>query len=180
LAAGKAGLGGRHGPLAAPDAVRLALDLADGLHLAHGHGLFHGVVKPSNVMLADGPDVSVRLLDFGLALVTEEETLTAAGDVPGTLAYISPERLTGKTAGPETDVWSAGVLLWEALAGRHPFGRGPFLEMAKKIGRGAPSLATAEKGRAFFECEVGALIQLGLDMRAMDRGTRHDHTVRPE
>ena len=100
-------------------------------------------MKPANVLLADGPDVSVRLLDFGLALVTEEETLTAAGDVPGTLAYISPERLTGKPAGPATDVWSVGVLLWEALAGRHPFGAGPFLETAKRIGRGAPSLGTA-------------------------------------
>ncbi len=88
-------------------------------------------------------EISVRLLDFGLAYIGEEETLTAAGDVPGTLAYISPERLHGRTAGPETDVWSAGVLLWEALAGRHPFGTGPFLEIARRIARGAPSLATA-------------------------------------
>jgi hypothetical protein len=101
-------------------------------------------VKPSNVLLADGAEgISVRLLDFGLALVTEEETLTAAGDVPGTLAYISPERLEGKPAGPATDVWSAGVLLWEALAHRHPFGGGRFLDVARRIGRGAPSLATA-------------------------------------
>ena len=85
----------------------------------------------------------MRILDFGLALVGEEETLTAQGDVPGTLAYISPERLAGKPAGPETDVWSTGVLLWEALAGRHPFGSGPFLEITKRIGRGAPKLQSA-------------------------------------
>ena len=63
--------------------------------------------------------------------------------MPGTLAYISPERLAGKPAGPETDIWSTGVLLWEALAGRHPFGSGPFLEITKRIGRGAPALAGA-------------------------------------
>ena len=74
--------------------------------------------------------------------MTEEETLTAAGDVPGTLAYISPERLSGKPAGTATDVWSTGVLLWEALAHRHPFGGGRFLDVAKRIGRGAPSLGS--------------------------------------
>jgi serine/threonine-protein kinase len=131
-----------HGELDDAAAVEAAAQILEGLAHAHARGIVHRDVKPSNVLLADAPDVSVRLLDFGLALVTEEETLTAAGDVPGTLAYISPERLGGKTAGPETDVWSVGVLLWEALAGRHPFGTGPFLEIAKRIGRGAPSLAT--------------------------------------
>jgi len=124
-------------------AIEAAAQILEGLAHAHARGIVHRDVKPSNVLLADGVELSVRLLDFGLALVTEEETLTAAGDVPGTLAYISPERLTGKPAGPATDVWSVGILLWEALAGRHPFGSGPFLEIAKRIGRGAPSLATA-------------------------------------
>jgi hypothetical protein len=124
-------------------AVEAVAQTLEGLAHAHARGVVHRDVKPANVLLADGPEVSVRLLDFGLALVTEEETLTAAGDVPGTLAYISPERLAGRPAGPPTDVWASGVLLWEALAGRHPFGSGPFMEIAKRIGRGAPSLATA-------------------------------------
>ncbi len=125
------------------DAIEAAAQILEGLAHAHAHGIVHRDVKPSNVLLVDGPEISVRLLDFGLALMTEEETLTAAGDVPGTLAYISPERLAGKTAESATDVWSTGVLLWEALAGRHPFGSGPFLEIAKRIGRGAPSLSAA-------------------------------------
>ena len=66
----------------------------------------------------------MRLLDFGLARLPQAETLTAAGDVPGTLAYISPERLGGKAATPAADVWAVGVLLWEGLAGRHPFWSG--------------------------------------------------------
>jgi eukaryotic-like serine/threonine-protein kinase len=132
-----------HGELDDEAAVEAAAQILDGLAHAHAAGIVHRDVKPSNVLLADGPDVSIRILDFGLALIHEEETLTAAGDVPGTLAYISPERLSGEPAGPATDVWSTGVLLWEALAGRHPFGSGPFLELAKRIGRGAPSLGSA-------------------------------------
>src|SRR4051794_9727500 len=126
-------------------AVEVAAQVLEGLAHAHDHGIVHRDVKPSNVLLVDGPGVSVRLLDFGLALVTEEETLTAAGDVPGTLAYISPERLHGKPADTSTDVWSAGVMLWEALAHRHPFGGGRFLDVAKKIGRGAPPLGSVRR-----------------------------------
>jgi hypothetical protein len=124
-------------------AVEAAAQILEGLAHAHARGIVHRDIKPANVLLADGPDVSVRILDFGLALVREEETLTAAGDVPGTLAYISPERLAGDPADAATDVWSTGVLLWEALAARHPFGQGVFLELAKRIGRGAPSLGSA-------------------------------------
>ena len=126
-------------------AIEAAAQILEGLAHAHSQGIVHRDVKPANVLLTDSPDVSVRILDFGLALVSEEETLTAAGDVPGTLAYISPERLTGKPAGPATDVWSVGVLLWESLAGRHPFGIGPFLEIAKRIGQGAPSIGTVRR-----------------------------------
>ena len=72
----------------------------------------------------------MRLLDFGLAQFDEAETLTAVGDVPGTLAYISPERLRGEEAVPASDVWGVGILLWEALAGKHPFWGVPLPQMA--------------------------------------------------
>jgi hypothetical protein len=102
----------------------------------------HRDVKPSNVLLADGDSVSVRLLDFGLARMDETETLTATGDVPGTLAYISPERLAGEPATCASDVWSVGVMLWEALTGGHPFWKPSLLESARAIEAGAPPLAT--------------------------------------
>jgi hypothetical protein len=98
-------------------------------------------VKPANVMLEDADEVSVRLLDFGLAQLEHADTLTAVGDVPGTLAYIAPERLAGEEATGEADVWAVGVLLWEALAGRHPFWAVSPLETARRVEQGAQPLA---------------------------------------
>src|SRR5262249_56072150 len=110
--------------------------------LARGKGvkMVEGEVKAGKVLLGGTPHVSVKILDFGLALMHEEETLTAAGDIPGTLAYMSPERLRGEIAGPPADVWAVGVLLWEALARRHPFWGGTLLDTARRIQAGAPSL----------------------------------------
>jgi len=133
----------RGGRLDDAAAVEAAAQVLDGLAHAHAHGIVHRDVKPANVLLAAGPEVSVRLLDFGLAHMQEAETLTAAGDVPGTLAYISPERLAGAAASPEADIWAVGVLLWESLAGYHPFWTSSLLETAQRIGDGAPPLATA-------------------------------------
>ena len=132
----------RAGELDDEGVVEAAAQVLEALAHAHAHGIVHRDVKPSNVLLADGDEVSVRLFDFGLAQLADAETLTAAGDVPGTLAYIPPERLQGKSAGPAADVWAVGVLLWEALSGRHPFWRASPMEMGKQIQSGAASLAT--------------------------------------
>ena len=117
--------------------------MLEGLAFAHARGIVHRDVKPSNVLLAEEERVSVRLFDFGLALMADADTLTAVGDVPGTLAYISPERLHGQEAGPAADVWAVGVLLWEALAGHHPFWRTSPLETGEEIKTGAPSIREA-------------------------------------
>jgi hypothetical protein len=122
--------------------VEAGAQILDGLAHAHGLGIVHRDIKPSNILLADDDGVSVRLLDFGLALFDEADTLTAAGDVPGTLAYISPERLKGQTADPAADVWAVGVLLWESLAGFHPYWTSSMLDTAKKIQDAPPSLGT--------------------------------------
>jgi hypothetical protein len=130
----------RAGHLGDRAALEAGAQICDGLAHAHDRGIVHRDVKPANVLLADEEGVSIRLLDFGLAQMVEAETLTAAGDVPGTLAYISPERLAGEPATPAADVWAVGVLLWEALTGRHPFWSGSLLDTARLIERGAPSL----------------------------------------
>src|ERR1700693_5088001 len=85
----------RAGDIGDAAALEAAAQVREGLAHAHAHGIVHRDVKPANVLLADGGGISVKLFDFGLALIHEEEGLTAAGDIPGTLAYISPERLRG-------------------------------------------------------------------------------------
>jgi hypothetical protein len=131
----------RGGALDDGRAVEAAEQILEALAHAHGKGVVHRDVKPANVMLEQGGEVSVRLLDFGLAQIDHADTLTAAGDVPGTLAYIAPERLDGAEATGAADVWSVGVLLWEALAGRHPFWAVSPLETARRVERGAQPLA---------------------------------------
>ena len=132
----------RAGDLADADAVEGAAQVLDALAHAHRTGIVHRDVKPSNVLLENGDAIAARLLDFGLAQFDGADTLTAVGDVPGTLAYISPERLAGLDGTPESDVWSVGVVLWEALAERHPFWGVPLQEVAQSIEAGAPPLST--------------------------------------
>jgi hypothetical protein len=132
----------RGGELDDPSAIEACAQVLEALAHAHGRGIVHRDVKPSNVLLAEGKDVSVRVLDFGLAQIQQAETLTAQGDVPGTLAYISPERLAGALTTEAADVWAVGLMLWEALAGRHPFWRSSLLETARAIEAGAPRLET--------------------------------------
>src|SRR3977135_1184236 len=123
-------------------ALQVAAQISDALAHAHGKGIVHRDVKPSNVLLAESERIDVRLLDFGLAQMAEFDTLTALGDVPGTLAYISPERLQGLTATSAADIWGVGVLLWEALAGEHPFWGGDLVETSRLIQQGARPLET--------------------------------------
>jgi Protein kinase domain len=133
----------RAGALDDAAAVEAAAQVLEGLAHAHARGIVHRDIKPSNILVADTPELSVRLLDFGLAQLAEEEPLTATGDVPGTLAYVPPERLHGETGTAAADVWAVGVLLWEALAGWHPFWNGSLLETARRIEAGAAPLAQA-------------------------------------
>jgi hypothetical protein len=127
------------------ESVEVAAQVLDALAHAHRAGIVHRDVKPSNILLEHRDEIAVRLLDFGLAQFDGADTLTAVGDVPGTLAYIAPERLAGADATPESDVWSVGVLLWESLAGRHPFWGVPLQEVARAIEAGAPPLASERR-----------------------------------
>jgi len=131
----------RAGLLPDSAAVEACAQVAEALAHAHSRRILHRDVKPANVLLVEGTGTSVRLLDFGLAAFDDAETLTAQGDVPGTLAYISPERLVGGPSTPAADVWAVGVMLWEALAGRHPFTRPSLRETGDAIEAGAPPLA---------------------------------------
>ena len=128
-----------------PEAVEIAAQVLDALAHAHRAGIVHRDVKPSNILLEHRDGVAARLLDFGLAQFDGADTLTAVGDVPGTLAYIAPERLSGEEATPASDVWAVGVVLWEALGGRHPFWGMPLQQVALAIEQGAPPLSTERR-----------------------------------
>jgi hypothetical protein len=132
----------RRGELDDAAAVEAAAQVLEGLAHAHRRGIVHRDVKPSNVLLEESSEVSVRVLDFGLAQFDDADTLTAVGDVPGTLAYIAPERLDGQEASVRSDVWGVGVMLWEALAGTHPFWGVPLPDVASAIAAGPPPLST--------------------------------------
>ncbi|MGZ4290987.1 MAG: serine/threonine-protein kinase [Gaiellaceae bacterium] len=132
----------RAGELDDHGALEVCAQISEALAHAHARGIVHRDVKPSNVLLAESGEIDVRLLDFGLAQMAEFDTLTALGDIPGTLAYISPERLQGSAATTAADVWAVGVVLWEALAGEHPFWGGDLAETSRSIQSGAPALET--------------------------------------
>ena len=152
------------------DAVEIAAQVLDALAHAHRAGIVHRDVKPSNILLEDREELAARLLDFGLAQFDGADTLTAVGDVPGTLAYIAPERLAGAEATPESDVWAVAVLLWEALSGRHPFWGVPLPEVARAIESGAAPLASERRDlpRRLLAAVDGAL---SLDPAARPRAS---------
>ena len=150
----------RSGELDDRAAIEVAAQVCDALAHAHGRGIVHRDVKPSNVLIAETDSIDIRLLDFGLAQMAEFDTLTALGDVPGTLAYISPERLRGAVATAAADVWAVGVLLWESLAGEHPFWHGDLNETTRRIELGAPPLESLRPDlpAGILQTVTGALV----------------------
>ncbi|MBL8114708.1 MAG: serine/threonine protein kinase [Acidobacteria bacterium] len=118
----------RRGPLPADAAIEILDQVLAGLGAAHALGLVHRDVKPGNVFLAESQDggLHVKLMDLGLGRSVHDgedaqTPLTAAGSVLGTIGYIAPEVALGEPATPASDLWSAGVVLYELLAGRRPY-----------------------------------------------------------
>ncbi len=107
------------GPLAPDRAARVTTDVLGALGAAHAAGIVHRDIKPSNVLLC--PDGVAKVSDFGIAKTASAMALTDDGTLLGTPSYVAPERLTGAPATPQSDLYSAGVLLYEALSGRPPF-----------------------------------------------------------
>ncbi len=104
----------------AGDIAGIGLAVLRGLQACHRKGVYHRDVKPANIMVAD--DNTVRLVDFGVAKIVGDRTLTRRQMVPGTLHYLAPELLRDQPAGPGTDLWALGVTLYYALEDRLPFG----------------------------------------------------------
>ena len=108
-------------------AIDITLQIASALHAAHRAGVVHRDIKPENIVVLD--DGQVKVLDFGLAKITQAKTAdnletsleTIPGLIMGTTAYMSPEQVRGQAADETTDLWSLGVIFYEMLAGGRPF-----------------------------------------------------------
>jgi eukaryotic-like serine/threonine-protein kinase len=113
------------GPVVPDEAARLASQIADALHAAHERGILHRDLKPANVMvLREGGTSHAKLLDFGIARLASADpdaTMTVAGAVTGTPAYMSPEQATARPLDVRSDVFSLGAVLYELLTGRRAF-----------------------------------------------------------
>jgi tetratricopeptide (TPR) repeat protein len=127
----------RSGPLAEKEILDLGLQLAEGLAVAHQHGVIHRDLKPGNVRVT--PDGRLKILDFGLAMILRgevsptavTESVSETKAFAGTLPYMAPEQLLGGRVDARTDIWATGCILYEMATGRRPFpGSGPALTEA--------------------------------------------------
>ena len=124
------------GPLKVDEAIRIAVEVAEGLAEAHSKGIVHRDIKPANVMLTSKGQV--KIMDFGLARVATAGDLTRTAAVMGTVAYMSPEQALGQKVDHRTDIWSFGCLLYEMLAGNGPFQRGHEQAIIQAVLHGQP------------------------------------------
>lgn len=101
-----------------PEAITVTFQIAKALAYAHEHGIIHRDVKPANVLI--GSDHRLKLTDFGIAAALDEAPLTMAGQLIGTLLYMSPEQARDSTLDGRSDLYSLGLILYEMLTGTHP------------------------------------------------------------
>jgi len=132
----------RRGPLRPEEVASMVRDLGDALDHAHSQGVVHRDVKPGNVLIRE--DGVTKLADLGIATASDGTKITRSGTVLGTVAYMAPEQLDGRGAGPPADVYALAAISFEALSGKRPReGKTP-LEIAHKIAHeGVPDLRDA-------------------------------------
>jgi len=151
----------REGELSDREIAEIGADLCEALDHAHSRGVVHRDIKPQNVQVTEG-EPRAKLMDFGVARLSEGAALTAPGDVVGTLAYMSPEQAEGRTAGPEADVYSLALTLYECWSGEHPHRRSTPAATARSIGA---RIRPLRRLRPDLPVELTATVDACLDHR---------------
>src|SRR5204863_8761909 len=157
-------------PWADEEAGRIAGELAAGLAHAHDRGLVHRDLKPANVLF--DAEARAKIADFGIARLDGGGTLTEAGTVLGTAAYISPEQAAGEPATPASDVYSFGVILFRMLTGRLPFEAAQPLELVALHRDSTPPSVSAVRADAPPQLAGVADASLAKDPAARPRDGR--------
>jgi len=158
----------KKGQLSTGEAISLVRQICDGLQEAHGAGVIHRDIKPGNIMI-DAKD-RLRILDFGLAMVSGEEKLTKSGSTMGTVGYMSPEQVDGANVDHRSDVFSVGVILYEMLTGRRPFEGDSDAAVIRAIATRSP------EPLARYKADIPDELQRIID-KALDKNpaTRYQH-----
>lgn len=150
------------GTLSDREVGEIGADLCEALDHAHGRAVVHRDIKPQNVLVTEDGEPRAKLMDFGVARLTDAAALTAPGDVVGTLAYMAPEQAEGRDAGPAADVYALGLMLYESWSGEHPTRRLTPAATARAIGR---RLRPLHRQRPDLPRELCATIDACLDRR---------------
>lgn len=130
----------RRGPLPVDEALSIARQLAEGLEAAHARGVIHRDLKPSNVLVS--PEGDVYISDFGVARSLRTSGHTQAGTILGTPDYLSPEQARGDTLDGRSDLYALGLVMYELLTGRQPFGGGtPTESLSQRLVSAPPDIA---------------------------------------
>jgi serine/threonine protein kinase len=157
------------GALSDREIGEIGADLCEALDHAHARGVVHRDVKPQNVLVGEGGEAGeprAKLMDFGIARLAGAAALTAPGDVVGTLAYMSPEQAEGRAAGPEADVYSLALTLYECWSGENPNRRATPAATARAIGA---RLRPLRRLRPDLPRELSETIDAALAARASRR-----------
>ena len=131
-------------PLPVEQVLRIAEQVASALDYAHANSIIHRDIKPANILLTR--DGHAKVSDFGIARITGTET-TQTGQIFGTPAYMSPEHFSGRTLDGRSDLFSAGVILYQFLTGEKPF-TGALTTIMYKVLKEEPPAPSAQIGRA--------------------------------
>lgn len=125
------------GPLSVAEVVRIGLQIVRGLRAAHATGLIHRDIKPSNILLEYGAE-RVKIADFGLARMTDDDAISPAGIVAGTPMYMAPEQATGEPIDQRADLFSLGSVLYVMCTGQPPFKAANAVGVLESVGQDTP------------------------------------------